>query len=111
MHSKLTYVLGASFLLLGCSTTVVPPPQPAPVVVEYHPPWPDPLQPCPIKWETFNINNKPYVALSFEDNLNFAICGQDMRKYILETRQIICHYRRSLSEPQCKEINVNSITP
>lgn len=106
---KIILGLGATMFLAACQSTPIPQPKlPEPVKDTYHPSWPVPVQPCSVKWETFNIEGAPYVAVSYEDNLTLAICLKDVQRYILELKQVTCQYRRLLSEPQCKETNDSS---
>lgn len=89
-------VILAALLLVGCETTPVAPPVVPPVAekITYHPPMPRPLSYCDVKWRVLIVDNQPYVGLSYEDNINFAICAKDMERYLSEMQMVLCHYRQ-----------------
>jgi len=100
-------VILISLLLLGCSSTI-----PTPVVVAqapvYHPGFPAPYSVCDIDWEVLENNEKPIVAISYNDNLTAAICDKDKDRYIDQLLQLTCYYRSEIHERICtKEINDN----
>lgn len=84
-----------SALLVGCGTTPTPPTVPdVSNQVVYHPPLPRPTQVCYIQWKVLVVEGQPYVALSYEDNINFAICAKDLERYLSELNLVVCHYRQ-----------------
>ena len=98
MRIKPTIALVA-LLLVGCGST--PPTPPAEVLSEkiiYEPPLPKPLRFCDVTWKVLIVDNQPYVALSYEDNINFAVCAKDLEKYISEVNLVVCHYRQCIKE-------------
>jgi hypothetical protein len=92
-------------LLVGCETTPVAPPVVPPVSekITYEPPMPKPLQFCDVKWKVLVVDNQPYVALSYEDNINFAVCAKDLEKYISEVNLVVCHYRQCSKEENARK--------
>lgn len=87
-----------SVLLAGCAAVPTVPEEPT----VYHPPWPAPVIPCDIEFRVLIVNDEPYVAVSFDDNLNAAICDNNKKRYVEELRTIVCHYRDN-EDPRCKE--------
>ena len=76
------------FTLVGCVTTEEPE-----VTAQYHPAWPTPYEVCDVDWKVIEYKEAPYVALSFDDNLEFATCTIDLIRYIKEMNTKFCHYR------------------
>ena len=100
---KLTLAL--LLFLAGCSSTPsVPPPVVEAKPVVYHPALPTPLYPCVANWKVLVVDNQPYVALTYQDNINLAICGVKVEAYIDELMEVACHYRDG-SDIQCKGRN------
>lgn len=88
--------------LAACSSTPVTTDQLEKVDTPvFHPPMPKPVQVCYVHWNVLVVDNQPFVALSYEDNINFAMCGKDLEAYISELHEVICHYR------QCDKENNN----
>ena len=82
-------VLLALFTIASCSSTPTTPE----VVAEYHPSWPTPYEVCDVEWKVIEYKDAPYVALSFDDNLELASCSIDLMRYIKEMNTKFCHYR------------------
>lgn len=75
--------------LIGCASTSSEPQMQA----EYHPSWPTPYEVCDVNWKVIEYKDAPYVALSFDDNLELATCSIDLIRYIKEINTKFCHYR------------------
>lgn len=98
----------AILFLFGCSSTpTTPPPAEKVERVVYHPALPSPLYPCVANWKVLIVDNQPYVALTYQDNINLAICGVKVESYIDELMEVVCHYRDG-SDIQCKGRNVTT---
>lgn len=92
-------IFAAVLALVGCTST--PEPTKVPDVsnkITYEPPMPKPLEVCDVHWEVLIVDNKPYVALTYEDNVNFAVCAKDLEKYISELTLVVCQYRQCSKE-------------
>ena len=91
-------------VLTGCATTT-----PLPVIYDapvFHPSFPNPYSVCPITWEVLEVEGKPKVALSYNDNITAAICDKDKDRYIAQLINLTCYYRKETSERICiKEEN------
>lgn len=77
-------------LLVGCSTTEPP------KVIEkqvYHPEWPIPYRACDISWEVVVIEDEPFIALSYDESLDLAVCTKDLLRYVKDINSKFCHYR------------------
>ena len=85
----ISLVVMAVLSISGCSVTPSEPVEPA----VYHPTWPQPYEVCDVEWKVFIIEEEPFVALSFDDNLEFANCSIDLIRYIRELNMKFCHYR------------------
>lgn len=73
----------------------------APPNLVYHPPLPAPIRACPLKWLVLEQGGEPYVALSYNDNVQGAICSKDVQRYIRELQKVTCSYRLEIKEPLC----------
>jgi hypothetical protein len=83
----ITLVLISIITLSGCAAT-----QPIQENT-YHPAWPTPYKICDVDWKVIVEEDQPYVALSYDDNLNLATCNLDVIRYIKEINTKFCHYR------------------
>lgn len=81
----------AALLLTGCVTSPLPPQK----VPEYHPPLPRPYEVCDVRWEVLEVGGKVKVALSYEDNINLAICQKDIERYISQLVGVVCNYQNN----------------
>lgn len=92
-------ILATLLILAGCASA---PPLPQPVAKAetpiFHPTLPKPLKVCYVHWKVLVVDGVPYVALSYEDNINFAMCGKDLEAYISELNEAICQYRHCNKE-------------
>lgn len=99
-------VMGFAFLLASCSTASVAPIIDDKIKVQEldisHPQRPLPVQKVSIKWQVFNINENTYIALSYNDSIEFRKLLEDMKRYILEQKEMLCFYRKSLKETVCE---------
>lgn len=88
-------ILAASILFLSaCTSTPAVPPVVSAEKPVYHPAMPRPIEVCNVHWEVLIVNNTPYVALTYEDNINFAKCGMEQERYLSELLLVTCHYRQ-----------------
>ena len=90
----------ALILLTGCCVT------PPPVVVEtpiYHPELPTPYSACVAHWEVLEVDKRAKIALSYNDNVNMAVCAKDLQRFLSESKTILCHYRAELKESHCSK--------
>ena len=91
-------IIGVILLLSGCSST-----PPVPVTLDtpkYHPEWPLPVQVCDVDWKVLEVEGQPYVAVTYDDNLDLAICTRDLLRYIQDMNAKFCHYRPE-EDPNC----------
>lgn len=90
---KMLSTLLTPAVLTGCvvSNTVV------------HPPLPDPVEPIPIEWRIDSEGDKARVSLSWEDSQKIKIWLEDIKRYTLESKVIMCYYRKDLKEERCKK--------
>lgn len=93
---KWRYGILLSLILVGCTATTPD--------YDYHPRWPAPYTPCEIeKPLVVENNNKVYIAWSLSSSVDQGICDKDKLRLIKELNTIVCHYRKGLEEPRCKE--------
>ena len=85
----LTLIAVTAFTITGCSIS----PQEQVDTAVYHPAWPTPYEVCDVDWKVMVIENEPFVALSFDDNLKMAACTQDLIRYLKEMNIKFCSYR------------------
>jgi len=81
--------------LTGCALNSAPPTEPLLL------PWPSPMATCEIS--SVEIDNQGRVILSYQDNINIAVCERDMFRYIKDLTQIICTHQ--ITNTRCKELN------
>lgn len=87
-------------LLSGCVSTT-----PTKVVdtPTYHPPLPDPYAVCQVEWRVVEVDGEMLVGVSYQDNLNLAVCIKDMERFISQLMGVTCHYREELKEVVCRK--------
>lgn len=86
-----------ALVLAGCAST-------PPVVNKvHHVPFPDPITGFNKQWEVKVINDVPYVALKYEDFLDFETWLIDVKRYNKDLKSMVCYYRTDLDEETCKE--------
>lgn len=68
-----------------------------------HPPLPEPIDPIPIEWRVDAEDGKARVSLSWEDSQKFKIWLEDVKRYTLESKVLMCYYRQELDEDRCKK--------
>ena len=90
-------ILATALLLSAC--TVTEPKTVAPPV--FHPTLPTPLQACPIEWKVLIVENQPYVALTYNNNITAAMCFNEYERYIHQLLRVTCSYREKLNEQTC----------
>ena len=88
------------FSLYGCGTTVNSEP-----TVTLHPDLPAPVDVRIYDWKIIEDDNKVYVGLKYQDYLDFAQDRQSILKYIRESNNVICFYRKGedLNDSICVE--------
>jgi hypothetical protein len=92
--------IALALLLTGCSVT--------PEVISItspvnHPELPSPYRTCEAAWKVLDVEGRAYIAVSYDDNLNLAICELDKERYISELKIVTCQYRQELNEIQCRK--------
>jgi hypothetical protein len=74
-----------------------------------HPELPNPVQPYTFDFKVITNENKDekieegqvYLAIDYNDSLQFRQFLEDMKRYMLESNQLICYYREELQEQFC----------
>lgn len=61
----------------------------------YHPPMPRQISVYNVDWKVIVIDDVPYVALTYEDSLEFRIFLEDVHRYIIESNAVLCFYNKS----------------
>lgn len=95
----LTLIAVTALTIAGCSIAPSEPVEEA----TYHPSWPTPYEVCDVDWKILVIEEEPFVALSFEDNLRLAGCTEDLIRYITEMNTKFCTYRPK-EDVRCAEL-------
>lgn len=84
-----------------------------------HPELPNPVQPYSFDFyvitednvEKFTDQENVFVAIEYEETLEFRQFLEDMKRFMLEANGVICYYRQDLEEQFClnqkKYINRN----
>lgn len=67
-----------------------------------HPPLPAPIEKVDIDLNVDTIDGKPRVSMSWEDSQKFRVWLADIKRYTLESKLILCYYRKELNEERCK---------
>lgn len=67
-----------------------------------HPPLPAPVEKVDINLKVNTIEGKPIVMMSWEDSQKFRVWLADIKRYTLESKLIMCYYRKELNEERCK---------
>lgn len=83
-----------ALLLTGCASKPVQTPV-------YHPPLPAPIEVPNIALKVVRVDNKPMVAVSWEDSQKLGVFLGDVKRYLKETRVVMCNYRKDLKEERC----------
>ncbi len=97
MRTALAILLATT--LAACETTpAIPVAAPKLEPMVYHPQMPKPLAVCDVTWKVLVVDNTPYVALTYEDNINFAVCAKDLERYLSELTLVVCQYRQCSKE-------------
>lgn len=86
-----------SILTLSACTTKLPPPPAEPTIY----PWPTPMMECSISSVRIDPETAD-VILSYQDNVNIAVCERDMFRYIKDLSKIICKHQPKDKECQIK---------
>lgn len=101
-YLKITFL---SLLLVGCSQ--VNNVQVKPSDLSADPSWPSPVKPVKVNWVVTNIENTPYVGLTYKDSLDLRIWLEDIKRYIVDVNNMVCYYRTPLKEERCFESKNN----
>lgn len=80
----------------------------APASEVYHPRLPRPVEVCSLDWKVIVVDNEPFVALTYNDNVTAAICDDRKTQYIEELLQVVCQYRKPLNEKICSRYSVDN---
>lgn len=67
-----------------------------------HPTLPAPVEPVDIDLKVDTIRGKAMVMMSWEDSQKLRIWLADIKRYTLESKVIMCYYRKELNEERCK---------
>lgn len=67
-----------------------------------HPTLPAQVEPVDIDLKVSTIEGKPMVMMSWEDSQKFRVWLADIKRYTLESKLIMCYYRKELNEERCK---------
>lgn len=67
-----------------------------------HPPLPAQVEPVDVELKVDTIDGKPMVLMSWEDSQKFRVWLADIKRYTLESKIIMCYYRKELNEERCK---------
>lgn len=67
-----------------------------------HPTLPAQVEPVDVELKVDTINGKPMVMMSWEDSQKFRVWLADIKRYTLESKIIMCYYRKELNEERCK---------
>lgn len=89
-----------SLVLVGCAST-----EPVVEVPVYHPPWPAPVDVCPISPSLKIIDDIPYMTLTFDEYLVLGQCYKDYLRYVKEIKKVTCVYRPTKDAQCSKESN------
>lgn len=92
-------ILAIVLALAGCSSTHVD--------TTFHPRMPQPLKVCDIEWKVLIVDDTPYVALTYDDNVTAAMCFKEYERYIHQLMRVTCSYRETLNEAVCKYASRN----
>lgn len=102
---KLLLTLLLIITVSGCSTTATVPVIDDKIDVDSfsitHPSRPLPVQKVYIKWEVMDQDGEPYVALKYEDSLEFRKFLNDIERVLKTYGEMLCYYRKKLKEPVC----------
>lgn len=97
MFKQMIAALALSFLV-GCQTQ---PPVKSDVAI--HPDWPHPIQAYAFDWRVVEVDGKIIVGLEYNDNLEFRLLLEDVKRYVKDTNSMICFYRGDLKELKCAD--------
>lgn len=90
---KMLSTLLTPAVLTGCVTTSA----------FVHPPLPQQVDPVAIEWRIDTEGDKARVSLSWEDSQKLKIWLEDIKRYTLESKVIMCYYRKDLNEERCQK--------
>jgi len=105
--ATLFFIIFIAIGIGGCASTT-------PIQVTFdenisHPELPNPVQPYQFKFyvvtesnvESFVNQDKAYVAIEYQETLEFRQFLEDMKRFMLEANGVICYYRVDLQEQFC----------
>jgi hypothetical protein len=49
-----------------------------------------------------DVDNSPVVEMSWDDYIEMSKFFEDLKRYLLEQKVLICEYRKDLNEDYCK---------
>ncbi len=49
-----------------------------------------------------SIDGEPVVELSWDNYIEMSKFFEDIKRYLLEQKQLVCEYRKDLNEDYCK---------
>jgi len=104
--SKIILLLMFCVILSGCAST---PPDISFNETFSHPELPNPVQPYKFDFyvvtednvEEFINQPKVFVAIEYQQTLDFRQFLEDMKRFMLEANGVICYYRKDLKEQFC----------
>lgn len=67
-----------------------------------HQPLPQPVTPINPDLYVKDIEGEPVVQLSWYDYIEMAKFFEDIKRYLAESKVLICDYRKDLKEDYCK---------
>lgn len=68
-----------------------------------HPELPTPVSNYKLDWKVLVLKDDVYIALNYNDSLEMRKLLEDMKRYIKESNNIMCYYRKDLKEDFCKD--------
>lgn len=86
-------------IVFALSSCTIPHHNKEPVI---HPSLPAQVEPVDIDLKVNTIDGKPMVMMSWEDSQKFRVWLADIKRYTLESKLIMCYYRKELNEERCK---------
>lgn len=82
--------------LTACVST-----KPAQQQTVFHPEWPSPIQPYQFDWIVVESNGTVVVGLEYNESLEFRLMLEDLKRYVKDTNDMVCFYRKDLEELRC----------
>lgn len=96
---RIISVICLSVLLIGCGSGA----RVAPETIRVDVAWPNPINELKAEWQVVDVGGQPYVAMPFEQfQTEFRPWLNDVKRYMKDSKSMICYYRSPLNEPKCK---------